>query len=457
MKRALQKIYWRGILLTLALAAVSIGLTAKIKIDDTRSHLSALLQAASRWTIDSNADLQSLADSIAAVSPHVRVTFILDTGLTLADSIDFGEPPHIHSDDPEIMAARSGEIGVARRFSKAEAAYVLYMAQLVSPQLILRVSYPVFEIAKTIIFYGIALVILIVCLNRLLQTSVAKFTNDQVSQLNEVRRLLEDECEDAAAIFPEFQPSLDAIAYRVRRLKEDRQEILRNLNMQNDFVANASHELRSPLTSVRGFAEMLGEGMAQTPEEQQLCIETIRSECDRMLKVIEDILRLEKAERSPENNSTSVSAKDIASEVGRSIEIQAVRKGIQVKIEGEARVCIAERDLWEIFYNLMDNAVRYGKNGGEVIVKMADSTIRVQDDGPGISPKHIPHIFEPFYRVDDTRDLVPEGSGLGLSIVRTIVEKNGGSIVVESEPGKGTTFTICLLPENAERNNGEEL
>ena len=225
MERQLERIYWRGILITLLMAGMAVLLAAKVKLDDTGNQLTALLHAASRWTLDSNEDLQTLADSIADVSPSLRVTFLLDSGLILADShsqaaaagsSDTGSAavPAAHPvgnpGDPEIAAARKGETGKALRISSATAALMLHMARKVSPQLILRLSYPVLPIAKTLVFYGLALLALFLILNRLQRSSIARFTDSLSRQFEDVQMLLDGQLQSVQAHFPEMQPSLDA-------------------------------------------------------------------------------------------------------------------------------------------------------------------------------------------------------------------------------------------------------
>ena len=454
MKRRLQAIYWRGVLITLAMALAAVGVAAKLKIDDTRNHLTAMLQAASMWTLDSNDDLQTLADAIASASPQIRVTFMLDTGLTLADSARDADPGKNHYGDREIVAARAGGVGRSLRMSTTSATLVLYVARRLSPQLILRLSYPVLAIARAVAVYGALLLALFLVLYQLQRRSIARFAGDQRRQLEDIRRLLDGELDQVRAVFPEYQPSLDTIAYRVRRLREDQREILRTMNLRSDFVANASHELRSPLTSVRGFAELLEEGMADTPEERALCLETIRTECDRMLEVIEDILRLSKAERRPETPATPIPASPVAEEVRRALQPRAAKRGIALSVEGEARVPASERDLWELLYNLMDNAVRYGRPGGHVWVRLSDGRIEVADDGVGIEPRHQERIFEQFYRVDEARDAEQGGTGLGLSIVKAIAERCGGGVRVESAPGEGSRFILEFPDREADPGDG---
>ena len=439
MKRRLQAIYWRGVLLTLLIALAAIGVTAKLAIEDAHSQMRALLQAASMWTMDSNDDFQTLADAIAKVSPQLRVTFMMDSGLTLADSANGAEGDANHYSDPEIVAARRGETGQSLRMSRTGASLVLYMAKRLSPRLILRLSYPVLEVAGSIALYGVMLTVLFLALYLLQRRDFARFAADQRRQMEDLRRLLDGELSHIKAVFPEYQPDMDAIAYRIHRLKQDQHEILRTMNLRNDFVANASHELRSPLTSVRGYTELLKEGMADTPEERELCLQTIMGECDRMLVVIEDILRLSRAERGSGEAMEPIAVAPIAEEVRQSLTPRANRKGIGIDVSGEAFVSAREQDIWEILYNLMDNAVRYGKPDGHVWVRLSGKSIAVEDDGIGIAPEHAARVFEQFYRVDEARD-AEGGTGLGLSIVKAIVEGCNGQLSVESSLGKGTRF-----------------
>ncbi|MBQ3425384.1 MAG: hypothetical protein IJH38_09325, partial [Clostridia bacterium] len=444
MKRRLSSLYWLGIGITLFMAMVAIGVAAKLKIDDTRNNLAAMLNAASRWTLDSNEELQTLVDEIAGVSPGMRVTFLLDTGLTLADSAHSPEDALNHGADREISEARKGRIGQTVRYSPDEATFTMYMAKRLSPQLILRVSYPVLEIARALVVYGIAVLVLFLVLYWLQRRTISRLAADQLRQMEDVRRLLDGECEAVEAVFDELQPQLDAIAYRVRRLHDDYAEVTRTLQMRNDFVANASHELRSPLTSVRGFAEMLEEGLAQTPEEQALCIETIRSECDRMLEVIEDILHLSKAEQQKATAAAPTEVAPIAQEVVRALQPRADKARISLLTHGTARLPMEEREIWEVLYNLTDNAIRYGRPEGHVWIGMEAQRVRVADDGIGIAQEHLGRLFEPFYRVDEARRGEQSGTGLGLSIVRAVVQRRGGTISVESRQGEGTCFTITF-------------
>ncbi len=442
MKQRLRKIYWTGICITLLMAVSSIAVAARLRISDTRNYLTAMLQAASQWTLDSNDDLQSLAEAIAGSSPPMQVTFLMDTGIVLADSGSGGDAGTGHYHDREIIAAREGKTGSHLRMSPTNAAFVLYVAKRISPQLLLRLSYPVFEIVWLILFYGSLLVALFLVLYLIQRRLLARYAADQQRQMEDVRRLLENEIEHVDAVFPEYQPALDAISYRTKRLKEDREEILRTMNIRNDFIANASHELRSPLTSIKGYAEILEEGMADTPEERDLCLSMIRSESDRMLAVLNDILRLSKLEKGADRQSDWVQTAPLAQEVAQALSPQAVKKGITISCSGDMRIRAAEKEVWEILFNLTDNAIRYGREGGFVKILMQPGRLEISDNGIGIDQDHIGHIFEQFYRVDETRENTVVGTGLGLSIVRAIVGNCGGTVRVESSYGEGSTFIL---------------
>lgn len=442
MKRRLRHLYWTGIVITMVMATVAMAMMVKLKIDDTREALRSILHAASAWTMESTEDLQSMAESIASVSPPLRVTFLMEQGLVLADSEADALSMENHASRPEVQAALQGGIGESLRFSDTQAMATLYAAMRISPVLILRLSYPLWEIAGLLAAYGAGLLCLFFILYVLQRRALARFGKDLLLQMDEVRRLLEGDSGHGRAVFPELQPALDNISYLAGRLKADLAEVSRTLTLRDDFVANASHELRSPLTSVMGFAEMLDEGMADSPEERDLCVRMIRGECQRMLDVIEDILHLSRAGARPTEDMRAVDVGGVAREIATALSAQAAQKGIEISVSGEMTHEGVEKDFWEMLYNLAGNAVRYGREGGHVWLRLSGDAIEVEDDGVGIAPEHIARIFEQFYRVDESRGMAPGGTGLGLPIVRALAERYGARVTVESEVGKGSVFAI---------------
>ena len=222
--------------------------------------------------------------------------------------------------------------------------------------------------------------------------------------------------------------------------------------VRRDFVANASHELRTPLTSIRGFVEALEDGAKDEPGTAERFLGKIRTHADRMASLVEDLLelsRLESGARVPEPDETRPS--DVAADVVASFAEQAARKPVALRHEarGAPSVVTDRERVRRILENLVDNAVKYTPAGGHVVVSTTrglDGAVRVQvkDDGPGIEAGHRERVFERFYRVDKARSRELGGTGLGLSIVRHLAESIGAVVWVESEPGRGATFTVEL-------------
>ena len=444
MKRKLQKIYWIGVICTLIMASIAVFMLIAFRIKDKNDSLISILETASGWTQAVDGDLNAHARSIAGVSPRLRVTFLTDSGAVLADSEEEAAEMSNHLDRPEIQAAINGEIGRSFRLSGTQSVFMLYAAKRVSDNLILRLSFPIEIITNALIVYTIGIITLLVILIIFQKRAVLHITGAVATQIDDVRRTLEGEIETPKAVFSEFQPALDNISYQAKRLNSDLKEVRRTLSLRSDFVANASHELRSPLTSVMGFAEMLDEGLADTPEEKKMCIQTIRSECSRMLNVVEDVLLLSRAEREKDLIFKSVSVYEVANEIAQALSPQAAEKNIDLRVEGTLILYSVEKDIWEILYNLTSNGIRYGKKGGWVKICLKKDEIIVADNGIGIEEMHLPHLFEQFYRVDQSRDPSVRGTGLGLSIVRTLSQRNGGSVSVKSEYGKGSEFSVLF-------------
>lgn len=447
MRKRLKRLYIITYALTTVFALAGMMLLTNMKISDTQANLRVVLETSSAWVLESPSSLQEMADAIADVSPPLRVTFLHPTGLVLADSQADPLTLAVHSDRPEIIAAMEGEIGEAFRLSDTQATISCYAAKQLSPVLILRLSYPLTEVLTLLGSYLGALALLFAALYLAQRYTISRVADRVMQQMDEINLLLEGKGGASAAVYPEFQPAMDHIAYLVSRLQSDLAEVTRTARLRTDFVANASHELRSPLTSIMGFAEMLSEGFADTPEEQALCLSTIQTECKRMLGVIEDILLQSKAERAPDQPLLPVDAGAVAREIILALSPQAARKNISMAVTGEGHYLSYEKALWEILYNLSDNAIRYGRENGRVDILLEEDRIVVQDDGVGVQPEHIPYLFEPFYRVDETRDMRAGGTGLGLSIVRTLARQCGGDVTVESQHGVGSRFIITLKKE----------
>jgi two-component system phosphate regulon sensor histidine kinase PhoR len=231
----------------------------------------------------------------------------------------------------------------------------------------------------------------------------------------------------------------------------------RLLEMRTDFVANASHELRTPLASVRGFIETL-QGPARHDEAAHDRFLSIMAEqAERMTRLIDDLLLLSRVEEKANLKPIGqVRLNELLNEVVRSLTPAADERRMTMTVEPEASSILArgERDeLFQVFHNLIENAVKYGREGGSVKVHMTENdrdsgrkrvVITVTDDGPGIPPEHLPRLTERFYRVSTEHSRRVGGTGLGLAITKHILNRHQGELSVESVVGRGTTFKVVL-------------
>ena len=222
---------------------------------------------------------------------------------------------------------------------------------------------------------------------------------------------------------------------------------------RREFTANVSHELKTPLQGIIGSAELLENGMVR-PEDTARFIGHIRSEAQRLVTLIDDIIRLSQLDEGDEMPTETVDLREIAQEAAEDLRGAAEKKHVSLSLEGEAApVTGVRRLLYEIVYNLCDNAVKYNVDGGSVSIRVEQdgqtASVTVADTGTGIAPEHQGRIFERFYRVDKSHSKASGGTGLGLSIVKHAVQYHHGSIELQSAPGKGTTVRV-FFPETRE-------
>ena len=215
---------------------------------------------------------------------------------------------------------------------------------------------------------------------------------------------------------------------------------------RQEFSANVTHELKTPLQSIIGSAELLETGLVKD-EDKLKFIGTIRKEAARLVTLINDIIRLSQLDEKTEVALEEIELKEVADEVADVLASSANKKNVSFNIEGEpCTVLGVRRYIYEIIYNLCDNAIQYNVDGGKVTVKLSKEAERVKisviDTGIGISPEHQRRIFERFYRVDKSRSKETGGTGLGLSIVKHAVQFHNGNVTLKSEVGKGTTVTV---------------
>ena len=217
---------------------------------------------------------------------------------------------------------------------------------------------------------------------------------------------------------------------------------------RKEFTANVSHELKTPLQSIIGSAELLENGLVK-PEDMGRFVGNIKNEATRLVSLINDIIRLSQLDENSEPATESVDLYDVANEVVEVLTVSASKKQVEINLNGESCVMNGiRRYLYEIIYNLCDNAIRYNKDGGKVTIDLKNKDgniiLSVSDTGIGIPAEHHSRIFERFYRVDKSHSKETGGTGLGLSIVKHAVQYHSGKVTLDSEVGKGTTVKIVF-------------
>lgn len=223
-------------------------------------------------------------------------------------------------------------------------------------------------------------------------------------------------------------------------------------NIRKEFVANVSHELRTPLAIIKGYVETLQDEPAPDPASSQQFLQTIQKHSRRLEALIEDLLSISALESQQARlNFDAIPLTAAAATVVDELAAQAGEKSITVVVEIPADLPTVRADdhrLHQVFFNLLDNAVKYTGTGGRVILTAKASgdmiEVCVADNGPGIAPEHLPHVFERFYRVDKARSRELGGTGLGLSIVKHIIQAHGGRVWAESELEKGSRFYFTV-------------
>ena len=247
-------------------------------------------------------------------------------------------------------------------------------------------------------------------------------------------------------VYEELTPFLEAMD----RQNKEKEAVS---NMRKEFSANVSHELKTPLTSISGYAEIMKNGMVR-PADIPVFAERIYKEARRLITLVEDIIKLSKLdEESVELEKEEVNLYEMTREIISRLSPQAAQKNIRMEVTGEPVMCFGIRQILdEMIYNVCENAVKYNNEGGRVSV-WAGSTldgpkISVSDTGIGIPKEHHERIFERFYRVDKSHSKERGGTGLGLSIVKHGALLHGAKVTVDSVPGRGTRIEMQFPREN---------
>ncbi len=249
-----------------------------------------------------------------------------------------------------------------------------------------------------------------------------------------------------------------------KRLKDNAEEKIEADKRDREFISNISHDLKTPLTSIRGYCEGIMDGVASTPEKMDKYIRTIYTKTNEMDDLINQLTLYSKIEqKSVPFNFTQVSAFAFFGDCAKALELeldaQNIRFVYENRLKNDATLILDEEQIRRVMNNIVGNSVKYAHaNPLEITITLDDlgSDIRVSlaDNGVGISPKDLPHIFDRFYRADSSRNRSTGGSGIGLSIVKSIIEEHGGTVLASSEKDKGTVISFLL--RKAREENADE-
>ena len=368
----------------------------------------------------------------------LRITMIKKDGKVFYDSFADAKKMENHANRQEVRQALKHGNGKAIRTSDTLDKNTFYYAVRLDDGNVLRVakesrsSWSVFiKVTPAILI----LIFVILAISKMLSDVLTKSLLLPIEQMSENLDHLED-----ITTYKELMPFINTI-------QEQHKNILMNAKMRQEFTANVSHELKTPLTAISGYSELIQNGMTNEEETIRFAGE-IHKSAKRLLTLINDTIRLSQLDTSEQKVIyEAIDLYKIAEDCVNMLKFSAENHGITISIHGTNAYLEGNKEmLEEVVYNLCDNAIRYNNEGGkvDVTVKPVKGKIYlcVEDNGIGISKEHQERIFERFYRVDKSRSKSTGGTGLGLAIVKHIIQQHGAHMELTSEKGKGTKIEI---------------
>lgn len=370
-----------------------------------------------------------------------RVTLISQAGDVLFDTAADAEAMENHGSREEVLEAFETGEGHGRRYSATLMEKTDYYAEKLKDGTVLRISKTGITLGAIVIGMQQPIFLVIVVAMILSAVLALQLSENIVKPINglDLDKPLGNE------VYEELSPLL-------KRLEKQNQELRRAYTLAQqdriEFTANVSHELKTPLQSIMGTAELMENGLIRAQDMPKFA-ERMRKEASRMVALVEDIIKLSQLDGEDTLPMESVNLMEVAEEVRGALEESARKKHILLTIEGDdVAVVGVYRLLMEILYNLCDNAIQYNQGNGVVSVLIKEekdrARITVKDNGIGIPPEDQSHVFERFYRVDKSRSKQSGGTGLGLSIVKHAVQYHNGTLKLSSRLGEGTQVTVLL-------------
>ncbi|MBQ8084152.1 MAG: PAS domain-containing sensor histidine kinase [Clostridia bacterium] len=374
-----------------------------------------------------------------------RITWISPDGKVLYDTVNDETGMENHMDREEVKEAFADGYGESSRMSSTMTRKLFYSAKKLNDGTVIRVADARYSI--WLLLFGILQPLLLVSvfailISLFLAHRLSKRIVDPINQLDLDHPL---ETND----YPEIYPLQKRLAKQQEQIAKDKEKLESMSIMRRDFTANVSHELKTPIQTISGYAELMQNGMVES-EDLPRVADRLYSESRRMSQLVEDILELSQLES--EVDAPSKEAVDVyaaAQNAVESLAFQAEQSDVTLELTGDhVEIIGVPEQIYTILYNLCDNAIRYNRPGGSVTVRVAnepvEAVIEVTDTGIGIPEEDYDRIFERFYQVDKSHSREVGGTGLGLSIVKHAVGTHNGTIRVESVENAGSTFTVTL-------------
>ena len=372
------------------------------------------------------------------VRANTRITWISAEGTVLYDSTEDEHTFENHKNRPEVKKAFAKGEGEDIRKSDTIGEEMCYYAEKMPDGTVLRVSRTMnsamksaFHILPFMIFLALVMIVTAWLLSKW-----------QIERLIRPINTLDLENPLEQEMYPELQPLLE----RIEQSNKEKEAVAA---MRREFSANVSHELKTPLTSISGYAEIMKDGLVR-PEDMQHFSEKIYQEASRLITLVEDIIKLSRLDEGRvELEKEEVDLYELSREIISRLAPQAAKNQVRLELTGESVKYTGIRQILdEMIYNITENAIKYNNPGGRVSV-WAGSTLRgkkvvVTDNGIGIPEDQIDRIFERFYRVDKSHSKERGGTGLGLSIVKHGVMLHHGEVHVESKLGEGTRIELVF-------------
>ncbi|MDO4337323.1 MAG: ATP-binding protein [Eubacteriales bacterium] len=374
-----------------------------------------------------------------------RITLTDKNGTVLFDSETDPKEMENHSDRPEFIQASQTGYGEMVRFSETLSRQTFYSALRLDNGNILRVAKTTDSVFLTMMSSFTLLGLLVIAILVLEFFLVQKQTTDMIRPINELD--LENPLENVC--YEELRPLLKRVDQQNRQIASQVEELIAAEAVRREFSANVSHELKTPLMSISGYAELMMNGMVSAENIPEFS-GRIYHEASRLSSLVQDIIQLSRLdEKSSDMPFEAVDCMELAEDVVTQLQTAAEKKNIALTLDGEPVTVRGVRQvLYEMFYNLADNAVRYTEEGGAVKVFVGRQNgrpcYRVEDNGIGIPKKEQERVFERFYRVDKSHSRQTGGTGLGLSIVKHGAVLHHAEIHMDSEPGRGTKMELVF-------------